>query len=190
MVIAMVKALETPLKWTPEQVLAVFLIFEGRLSQAKVAEKVGVSTRTIEAWCAHPDFQQRLAGLRENLEASLTGVVYADKCRRVIALDQMAEAARHEFEERPWLKEVRPTPNGPITNESFNEGAFAAFRGALDDIAKELGHRRPKEEDNKPQMRVVFIVPEVAELPKLAAPVIDSDTWPDAEDESDGDSST
>jgi transcriptional regulator with XRE-family HTH domain len=179
-----------PTEFTPEQEQALVLLFEHRHSYAQVAEMVGVSSRTIERWATDERFKERLEAMRADLAASLAAYTYVSMEDRIIALSQMAEKARVEFEARPWLKEVRPTPKGDITNEAFNEGAFAAFRGALDDIAKELGHRRPKEEDNKPQMRVVFIVPEVAEMPRIAAPVLDSDTWPEVEGGSDGDSST
>lgn len=117
------------------------MAFEGRWSHAEMAERVGVSTRTIERWTADADFQQRLDGLRANLAKTLAGVAYADKGQRIVGLSQMAESARREYEARPWLKEVRPTPDGEIVNESFNRDAHAAFRDSLNDIAKELGAR-------------------------------------------------
>src|SRR5690242_8937015 len=101
-----------PLKWTEAQEQALALVFEGRWTQAEIAKKCGVSPRTIWAWIAHPDFKQRLEQLRSDFAASLRDVTYADKARRVIALDQMAEAARREFEQHPMLQEVRPTKDG------------------------------------------------------------------------------
>jgi hypothetical protein len=131
-----------PLKWSAAHEQALRLVFEGRWSQAAIAKNCDVSPRTLWTWTQHPDFQQRLEALRADFAASIREEVYADKARRVVALSQMAEAARVEFEARPWLKEVRPTADGEITNESFNRDAHAAFRGALDDIAKELGERK------------------------------------------------
>lgn len=179
----MSKALITPLKWTPQQLLALTLVFEGRLSQAKIAKKCDVSPRTIAYWIEHEAFQQRLEAMRADLEESLVGVAYTGKRQRIVALSLMAESAREEYEERPWLKEVRPTPNGDITNEAFNEGAFAAFRGALDDIAKELGHRKPQIEPNKNEFKVIFMVPDVdGDTPKVTGPVIDSAAWPETDE--------
>ena len=182
----MSKSLTTPLKWDAPQLLALALVFEGRLSQAKIAKKCNIAPRTLAYWIDHPDFQERLEAMRADLAASLLGIAYTGKQQRIVALSLMAESAREEYEARPWLKEVRPTPNGDVTNESFNEGAFAAFRGALDDIAKELGHRKVKDEEEKTQFRVVFVMPKAAEMPTVAAPVVDGDTWP--EEPPDGDS--
>ena len=129
-----------------EAVLA--LAFEGRWSHAEMAGRVGVSVRTIERWTAAPDFKQRIAAMRANLAESLSGVVYADKASRIVGLSQMAESARREYERRPLLLERRPTYRDEDTGEmlymeqeAFNRDAHAAFRDALNDIAKELGER-------------------------------------------------
>lgn len=124
------------------------LAFEGRWSHAEMAERVGVSTRTIERWVRAEPFRQRLAELRANLADSLADVAYAAKSARIVGLSQMAESARREYEARPWLREVRPVGTDPdtgepimLTNEHFNRDAHAAFRESLNDIAKELGER-------------------------------------------------
>lgn len=44
--------------------------------------------------------------------------------------------------------------------------------------------REKQSEEVQHQLKVVFMIPDVAELPTLATPVVDSDTWPAApEDE-------
>lgn len=132
-----------PTKFTLEQEQALALFFENRQPYPKIAESVGVSTRTIERWATDERFKARLEEMRTNLADSLAHQAYVDKTSRLIALSQMAEQARVEFETRTWLKEVRPTGKGEfITNEAFNEAAFTSFCRALDDIAKELGARK------------------------------------------------
>jgi len=145
-----------PLKMEDARILkAIALVFEGRLSQVKVAENVQVSVRTLARWIEHPDFQAKLDEMREHLIESLTaqGIPYVRKEQRIIGLAQMAESAREEYEQRPWLKEVRQIGRDQesgemltMTNEHFNRDAHQAFREALDDIAKELGHRKPQPE--------------------------------------------
>ena len=120
---------------------AVALAFEGRWTQAEIAKRCDVSARTVWAWLNDPETQARIEAMRNDLAASLRDVVYAHKAARIVALSQMAEHARREYEAHPLLKERRPTMDGEIVNESFNRDAHAAFRGALDDIAKELGER-------------------------------------------------
>ena len=131
-----------PLKWDDTLVSTLDAVFEGRKTHAKIAEDCGVPVRTLEDWIAHPDFQAELKRRRDNLIESLDHVPYVRKERRIIGLAQMAESARTEYETRPWLREVRPTPDGEMTNEHFNRDAHAAFREALADIAAELGARK------------------------------------------------
>jgi hypothetical protein len=140
-----------PLNWDDERLqMALTLRFEGRLSSQAIADRIAkdcqksVSARTLRDWMEGDEFRQKLAAMRDKLldACDTLGVVYVRKEQRVVGLAQMAEQARLEFEARPWLKEVRPTQDGEITNESFNRDAHAAFRGALDDIAKELGERK------------------------------------------------
>lgn len=129
-----------PQRWqwdeTKEQVL--HDVFVGRFSHAAIAEKHSISPDTLKSWLKHPAFRKRLDSLRANLADALQGVTYADKARRIVALDQMAEDARKAYEERRWLVDV--TADG-TTKQRYNRAAFDAFRGALDDIADELGHR-------------------------------------------------
>lgn len=142
---------------------ALNLTFEGRWTHAEIAEKCGVSTRTYEYWLEHPDFAARLDAMRADFAATLRDVAYADKMQRIIGLSQMAESARREYEQRPWLREIRPTPDGEIVNEAFNRDAHAAYRAALDDIAKELGQRTNKVDltSNGETMRAVFLLPQI-----------------------------
>jgi len=138
-----------PLVWTDEQKQALNLIFEGRKSQEKIAEDCHIPARTLRDWIAHPDFQAKLKERRDNLIEALDATPYIRKERRLMALAQMAESAREEYEARPWLKEIRQTGRDaetgePLTtvNESFNRDAHAAFRESLADIAAELGARK------------------------------------------------
>ena len=127
--------------WTPARKKALEQVFEGRKTLDDIALNCAVSPRTLDAWIAHAAFQEQLHKLRENLIAALDHKPYIRKERRLAALADMAESARREYEARPWLQEIRPTPNGEIVNESFNRDAHAAFRDALNDIARELGER-------------------------------------------------
>lgn len=132
-----------PLRWTDEQIRALDLVFEGRRSNPWIAGDCGVPLRTLEDWLTHPDWQAKLADKRADIIAALDHVAYVRKEQRITALSQMAELAREQFETKPLLVEVRPTSDGePITNESFNRDAHAAFRESLADIAAELGARK------------------------------------------------
>ncbi len=148
------------MKWTATQEQALHLAFEGRWTQEEIADKCGVATRTYGYWLAHPEFADRLEALRADFAASLRDVAYADKAQRIVGLAQMAESARREYEARPWLQEIRPTKDGNVINEHFNADAHAAFRGALDDIAKELGQRTAKA-DASAQIALIAVAADV-----------------------------
>lgn len=151
----MPKALDKPIQWTEKQERALALTFEGRWTQSEIAEKCHIAPRTYRYWREHPDFQARLESLRADFAASIRDVTYADKARRIAALDQMAESARREYEQRPWLEEKRQIGYDQerdeplyLINENFNRDAHAAFRDSLADIAAELGARKNVTEMN------------------------------------------
>jgi transposase-like protein len=142
------RRLVKPLLWCPEQIRALSLVFEGRKKLDDIAKEVGVDPRTLDNWIATPEWKARLQQKREHLMEALDGVAYVRKESRIMALSQTAEQARLEFEARPLLVERRPTGHDPETGEvlimeqeMFNKDAFESFRGALADIAKELGDR-------------------------------------------------
>ena len=128
-----------PLPWTDVQKQALNLIFEGRKPLDKIALDCAIPARTLDDWIAHPDFQAALKARRDNLIESLDYLPYIRKERRLVALAQMAESAREQYEEHPLLKEIRPTPDGELVNEHFNRDAHAAFRESLAELAAELG---------------------------------------------------
>lgn len=157
------------LEWTTAQLAVLNLKFAGRISVDKMAERVSVSSRTVARWLAHPDFKARLDAMRADFNASLQDVAFADKARRIHALNDAALIALNELETRPLLTEARPTKDGVMTNEAFNNTAMAEFRGALDDIAKELGQRKNTDTGqtiNVSGGEVVFYMPQPEQPPQ------------------------
>jgi len=138
----MPKSPDRPMKWTDTQEQALGLAFEGRWTQEEIAAKCHIAPRTYRYWLTHPEFVKRLADLQADFAASIRDVAYADKARRILALSQLAEQARRQYEEHELLIEDRPTRDGTITIERFNADAHAAARAALADIAAEKGERK------------------------------------------------
>lgn len=141
-----------PLNWNDERICKVFaMVLEGRYPREKIAKDCDVPPRTYDDWIAHPEFQAALAEKRTAILAASeeVGVAYVTKLQRIMGLSQMAESARVEYEARPWLQEKRQIgfdkdEGKPLylVNESYNKDAHSAFREALNDIAKEFGHRK------------------------------------------------
>jgi hypothetical protein len=141
-----------PLDWNDERITkALALVFIGRLSYEKIALDCTIPLRTLKDWIAHPEFQSKLREKREKILDTCDDLrkAYARKEQRIIALSELAESARCEYEEHIWMKERRQVgydreEEAPIyiIKETYNRDAYDACRGALDDIAKELGHRK------------------------------------------------
>ncbi len=159
-----------PLEWNEAQKKALAAVFEGRKSRAKIAEDCAIPSRTLDDWIAHPEFQDKLKSMREQMLDAFDalGVAYVRKEQRIMALSQMAEEARQEWEECHVLREYRPVlvkrpadttsqhADGEqeareprmlmvedyIITERLNEAALTQSRQMLADIAAELGARK------------------------------------------------
>ena len=158
-------------RWTWDKVKqqALEAIFEGRKTRDEVALSCAIPASTLDYWIAHKDFQRRLKTLYDEIEAATRGLPYIAKTQRLVGLSAMAESARREYETRPWLKEVRPTPDGEMVNEHFNRDAHAAFRESLADIAAELGARKNVTELNgalSVDGHVTFYMPQPEHAPE------------------------
>lgn len=168
-------------KWTPAKREVLREVFLGEESQAKIAQKHRMSRDALRAWIRNEQFQAELQKLRDGLEQSLflEDVRYVTKEHRIMALATMAQSAREEYEARPWLQEKRQIGYDKeheeplyLINESFNKDAHSAFRDAIGDIAKELGHRTQKVEATgifDVTEHVSFYIPEPEKPPEEAA---------------------
>lgn len=170
-------------KWTQAKRDVLMDVFLGKESQAKIAENHQITYHTLRTWLRNDEFQQELQKLRDTLELSLftEDVRYVTKEHRITALAQMAASAREQYEAHPWLQEKRQigfkaNDKGEyepmyLINESYNESAHSAFRDAIGDIAKELGHRQTKVEHQGTfdvNERVSFYIPEPESPPEEA----------------------
>ena len=52
-----------PFKWTPEKEQAFAWMFEGRWTQAQMAQRLGVTRRTVEGWARRQAWRQRIAAV-------------------------------------------------------------------------------------------------------------------------------
>jgi predicted XRE-type DNA-binding protein len=50
--------------WTPEKERAIELIHQGAITQARIAEPLGTTRRTVEEWARRPAFRARLDALK------------------------------------------------------------------------------------------------------------------------------
>lgn len=110
----------------------------------ELAAEFGVAERTIERWRTEPQVVARVAELREAFkDAALEAAPFADRRARVVALDAMAHDLMHQLRQSRYQVVLDIDEHGNPTL-GFDTKRVKEFRGCLDDLAKELGDRRPE----------------------------------------------
>ncbi len=141
----------TTQKLTKRQHDAALLVAEDEVSDRDIAERIGVSRFTLYAWQKKPEFAQLVGDIRAEFRQRVLTLGFADKTKRVKALNALATAVLVELskagdDDEPqgmYRLEKKISANGEIVEqEVFDKPKADTFRGYLDDIAKELGERR------------------------------------------------
>ncbi len=129
---------------TAKQAHAARLIAEDELTDEAIAEQVGIARSTLALWKNNPDIQTAVTAHREAFKDRALSEGFADKRARIAALNGSAQdilrwLAENEYER----EEVKVAANGEhVSFKIFDQARYAQFRGALDDIAKEMGDRK------------------------------------------------
>jgi len=130
---------------------AALLTAEDALTDEQIAADVGISRKTLHNWRARPAFSAEVRAQREAFRARIMAEGFADKARRIKALNLLAtavlvELSREADDLQPqgmYRLEKKISANGEIVEqEVFDKPKADTFRGYLDDIAKELGDRK------------------------------------------------
>jgi len=106
--------------------------------------------------------RQQVDGYRKRRKVDIEAIIQQDEMLsltsglaikevRVSRLKRLAELMEKDlFGDRLWTDEVKGIGSGPIAEiveyEEFNRSEVDAYRGVLDDIAKEVGHRVTRQE--------------------------------------------
>lgn len=141
----------TQKSFTVREERAALLTAEDALTDEQIAAEVGISRKTLHNWRARPTFIAEVRAQREAFRARIMAEGFADKARRVKALNLLAtavlvELSREADDLQPqgmYRLEKKISANGEIVEqEVFDKPKADTFRGYLDDIAKELGDRK------------------------------------------------
>ncbi len=136
---------------TKRQYNAALLVAEDEVSDRDIAERIGVSRFTLYAWQKKPEFAQLVGDIREAFRVRIMAEGFADKAKRIKALNSLATAVLVELSRAAddltpqgmYRLEKKISANGEIVEqEVFDKPKADTFRGYLDDIAKELGDRK------------------------------------------------
>lgn len=108
---------------TPAQLEAARLLAEGRLRLPEIAKAVDYSENTLWKWRKDAAFQAEVREQIQLREVEVFGAGLARRHNRVRALDRLAQKVEAKLEHKVTI-----------------EYAYL-YRGLLDDIAREMGHR-------------------------------------------------
>lgn len=130
--------------WTQTREQAAALVAADELSDEQMAERLGITRRTLTRWRDVPEFQARVAEHVAAFRARVLGTGFAVRERRIAALNQVATDLYAQLQADGYLaEEVKLTAAGvQVRYPVFDRPKVSEFRAALDDIAKELGERK------------------------------------------------
>ena len=141
----------TQKSFTVREERAALLTAEDALTDEQIAADVGISRKTLHNWRTRPPFIAEVRAQREAFRARIMAEGFADKARRIKALNLLATAVLVELSRAAddlqpqgmYRLEKKISANGEIVEqEVFDKPKADTFRGYLDDIAKELGDRK------------------------------------------------
>jgi hypothetical protein len=133
---------------TVRQERAALAVAEDTETDNAIALAVGVTKKTLENWKKRPDFLAAVAVHKEAFRDRALVEGFADKRARIKVLNGTAQdIARWLADNEYEREEVKVAANGEaISYKVFDHARYSQLRGALDDIAKEMGDRATKTE--------------------------------------------
>lgn len=128
---------------TTRQQRAALLLAEDEQSDEQIALACSISEATLNVWKKKPDFAARIIEHRELFRQRIFRLGFADKAKRVRALDVVAGAVLNQLQRAEFQTIIKVTEDGEHIY-GFDTGRLKEFREYLDDIAEEMGDRQAK----------------------------------------------
>lgn len=127
-------------KWDARRELAAVLLAADEKTDEQIAAECNVARNTLATWKLAPEFQSRIAQHLEVFRTEILRRSFADKARRVRALDTVAGALLNQLQRAEYQTIVKVTEDGEHIY-GFDKDRLREFREYLDDIAIEVGDR-------------------------------------------------
>lgn len=90
----------TPFRWSEPRLQAALLCAEDDVSDEVIADRCGVSRKTLHTWRQHPDFQAQMGDHIGQIQAAMLKLAIAKKHRRLAVLDDLYAKSVTVIEER------------------------------------------------------------------------------------------
>jgi hypothetical protein len=107
----------SPFAWNKAREEAAILLADNDLSDEAIAQRVGVSRRTLTTWKQHPDFAARVGDHVGQIQVAMLRLAIAKKHKRLEVLDTMHTKLLNVIEERSveYEDEAPGTRTGLVT---------------------------------------------------------------------------
>lgn len=96
-------------EWGPGSLEASYLVADDQMTEKQIAERVGVSHRTVQNWKKHPEFVAKVQEQLRKLEVEIFSAGVAVKKNRLRRLNNHWQKAQQVVEERKQAAEADPT---------------------------------------------------------------------------------
>lgn len=129
---------------TAKQAQAARLLAEDEQTDEEIADTLGIARSTLALWKKNPEVTSAITAHVEAFKDRALAEGFADKRARIAALNGSAQDIMRWLAENEYEREeVKVAANGEhVSYKIFDQARYAQFRGALDDIAKEMGDRK------------------------------------------------
>lgn len=166
-------------RWNSKRDRAALLLAEDDLSDAEIAEQIGVGRSTLSGWKQHPEFEQRVAAYIGQLNAATLRYRIAKRRNRIRILDDLHSKALEVIGHRAeryendldapaeattglLIEKQSETVSGRILTEwSVDTGLIRQIQSLEEQAAKELGQWAEKSEINQTStIQIIGVDPE------------------------------
>lgn len=130
-------------EWDERRELAAVLLAADEQTDEEIAGACNISRMTLARWKLVPAFQERIDQHLDAFRKRVFATGFADKARRVRALNAVAGALLAQLERAEYQVVLKTTDDGEAVL-GFDTARVKEFRGCLSDIAAELGDRQAK----------------------------------------------
>lgn len=130
-------------KWDERREKAAVLLAADEETDETIAKACKVSRQALAEWKRAPEFQARIAEHVEDFRKRVYSTGFADKAKRVRALNAVAGALLTQMQSADYQVLLKMTDDGEAIY-GFDRDRIREFREYLSDIAEEMGDRQAR----------------------------------------------
>jgi DNA-binding CsgD family transcriptional regulator len=127
---------------TERQIHAAALVAQDRLSNPKIAQKIGISVRTLLTWKKRSDFKREVERQSKVIARAASESLIADKQYRMSKLESLAKDLEKIKRQRGAAANMQDVPGGKTGFVQIRVESYKVMVAVLDAAGKETGKFR------------------------------------------------